>query len=437
MFNTKSTSSMQIINRLSFFLVAFLLGYSSVYSQTQADVKMGEILNGGDLFQLRKEYPKLRDSVSVKMLNLVADAQLGVGFNKLENAAVALDSLLAHHQNELGAQTSIGMAALQSMNLLNLGMYEPAGKVGESLVNALKESVPFESLYSFVFIEKVGKALANVPKPYLERPDRDVTVPLSVETVGRGKHIYIPVEVNGITKNYIFDTGCSFGNFVSEKYAEEVGLKIVADSIPVSGMEIGFVKLATADSMKIGEMVYHNPVFMVAPPDHEVDSVFAFDGVIGYHFIRDAKEVIIDNEAGKFVFPQKVSEGEPNMYLASNTPQVRISYNGQPFDLIFDTGNVKSDLGNKFAKTFPNAIGGLAEHVASRGGFGGISQIKAVTLPNFCFEAAGTNVTLHNTEVITNTETDSRLFAGSLGADFVLSFKRLAINYQNMFIRGE
>lgn len=252
---------MQIINRLSFFLVTFLLGYSSVYSQTQADVKMGEILNGGDLFQLRKEYPNLKDSVSVKMLNLVADAQLGIGFNKLENAAVALDSLLSHHQSELGAQTSIGMAALQGMNLLNLGMYEQAGKVGESLVNALKESVPFESLYSFVFIEKVGKALANVPKPYLERPGRDVAVPLSVETVGRGKHIYIPVEVNGITRNYIFDTGCSFGNFVSEKYAEEVGLKIVADSIPVSGMEIGLVKLAVADSMKIGEMVYHNPVF--------------------------------------------------------------------------------------------------------------------------------------------------------------------------------
>lgn len=83
MFNTKSTIGMQIINRLSFFLVAFLLGYSSVYSQTQADVKMGEILNGGDLFQLRKEYPNLKGSVSVKMLNLVADAQLGIGFNKL------------------------------------------------------------------------------------------------------------------------------------------------------------------------------------------------------------------------------------------------------------------------------------------------------------------------------------------------------------------
>lgn len=437
MFNPSFKFSMRITNRLSFLLITFLLGYSSVYSQTQADVKMGEILNSGDLFQLRKEYPNLKDSVSVKMLNFIADAQLGIGFNKLENAAVALDSLLLYHQNEMGAETSIGMAALQGMNLLNLGMYEQAGEIGEDLVNALKESVPFEKLYSFVFIEKVGKALANVPKPYLERPNRDVIVPLSVETIGRGKHVYIPVEVNGITKNYIFDTGCSFGNFVSEKYAEEVGLKIITDSIPVSGMEIGFVKLASANSLKIGELVYHNPVFMVAPLDNEVDSVFTFDGVLGYHFIRDAKEIIIDNEASKFVFPQKLSEGEPNMYLSSNTPQVRICYNGQPFDLIFDTGNVKTDLGNKFAITFPDAIEGLAEQTTSRGGFGGISQTKAVTLPRFCFEAAGSTVTLHDTEVIKNTDFNSQLFSGSLGVDFVLAFKRLVINYQNMFICGE
>ena len=128
---------MGTVTRLLFLLIAFMLGYNPAYSQTQADVRLGEILNSGDLFLLKNEYPDLKDSVSVKMLDFIAEAQLGIGFNKLENAAVALD---------------------------------------------------------------------------------------------RGQHIYIPVEVNGATKSYIFDTGCSFGNFVSEKYAEEVGLKIAADS---------------------------------------------------------------------------------------------------------------------------------------------------------------------------------------------------------------
>lgn len=128
---------MGTVTRLLFLLIAFMLGYNLAYSQTQADVRLGEILNSGDLFLLKNEYPDLKDSVSVKMLDFIAEAQLGIGFNKLENAAVVLD---------------------------------------------------------------------------------------------RGQHIYIPVEVNGATKSYIFDTGCSFGNFVSEKYAEEVGLKIAADS---------------------------------------------------------------------------------------------------------------------------------------------------------------------------------------------------------------
>lgn len=427
---------MKIIYRFSFVIIAILFGYNYTYSQTQADIKMGEILNGGDLFQLRDQYPLLKDSVSIEMLNLVAEAQLGIGFNRLESAATALDSLLQFYQEELGTETFIKMAALRAMNLLNLGLYPHAGKAGEDLVNLLKDTIPFEYLYSFVFIARVGKALSNTPVPYLERPSHNIIVPMKCDTVGRGFHIYIPVEVNGITKDYILDTGCSFGNFVSEKYAEKVGLRIIADSVPLSGMNIGFIKLATADSLKVGEIVYHNPVFMVAPPNKEIDSVFTFDGVLGYHFIRDVKEIIIDNESNSFIFPYQISNGAPNMFLSSNTPKVQIEYDAQPFNVIFDTGNVKSTLGNKFAQMFPEALSDLAEHTTKRGGFNGISQAKGVTLPEFRFVISEVPVTLYNTEVIKSNE-KSQLFSGSLGADFVASFKRLTINYENMFIKGE
>ena len=427
---------MTTLHKISLLLISALLTCNYSWSQTASDIKMGEILNSGDLFKLREEYPALKDSVSIRMLNLIAKAQLGVGFNRLESAAMAMDSLLQFHQEELGAQTSTGIAGLRAMNLLNMGLYGPAGQAGEDLVNALKDAVPFESLYSYVFIERMGKALADYPAPYVERPSRDVAVPMKCDTVGRGHHFYIPVEVNGITKNYIFDTGCSFGNFVSKKYAEETGLKIIADSIPVSGINIGFVKLAVADSMKVGEIVYHNPVFMVAPPDREIDSVFLFDGVLGYHFIRDIKEVVIDNESGKFVFPYRISDGEPNMCLDSNTPNIRIEYNGQLYDMVFDSGNVKSDLGNKFAMMFPETLSGLEEKTSSRGGFGGISQVKVVTLPEFEFSISGQPVRLQDTDVIKDDE-EIHLLSGSLGADFILSFKRLTVNYDKMFIRGE
>ena len=188
--------------------------------------------------------------------------------------------------------------------------------------------------------------------------------------------------------------------------------------------------------MKVGEIVYHNPIFMVAPPDEDIDSVFTFDGVLGYHFIRDVGEVIVDNESGAFVFPYQISDGAPNMFLSSNTPIIRIEYEGKPFDMVFDTGNVKSNLGNEFAQMFPEALSGLPEHESRFGGFGGVSKTKAVTLPEFGFSLSGQPVTLHDTEVWMESS-GSQLFYSSLGADFVLVFKRLIINYKNMFVRGE
>ena len=62
--------------------------------------------------------------------------------------------------------------------------------------------------------------------------------------------------------------------------------------------------------------------------------------------------------------------------------------------------------------------------------------MKTVTLPEFSFCLSGQHVSLRNTEVLKESS-ESQLFSGSLGADFVLSFKRLVINYENMFIRCE
>lgn len=434
-FDFTHTILMRYYLQLSVLFISLILGCNHICSQTIADARLAEILNSGDLFLLKAQYPSLKDSVRVKMLRLVAEAQLGCGFNRLESAATALDSLCLHHQEELG-DAATAMASLRAMTLLNLGRYAQAGKAGEELVNKFKDVAPFESIFSYFFIERIGKALADTPASYMERPDRDITVPLKCDSAGRGYHFHIPVTVNGITKDYVLDTGCSFGNFVSEKYAKEVGLRILSDSIPVLGVEIGFVKLATADSLQVGEIIHHNPIFMVAPPDQEVDSIFTFDGVLGYHFIRDVKEIIIDNASRSFIFPYRISDGESNMFLSGNTPQIRIEYDGKPFDIVFDTGNVKSRLGNAFARMFPEAVSGLTEHQSRYGGFGGVSYAKVVTLPKFRFSCSGQPVTLHQTEVLKDS-INGPLFSGSLGTDFVSSFKRFVINYEQMFIRGE
>lgn len=413
-----------------------LLLMGNVNAQSAADLELAEMLNSGDMLRLNDRYPQIKDSLQVPMLARLAEANLYVSFNQLEKAEEAMADLFTHHQQELDAQTQIGMSALRAMNFLNLGQYAAGGELGGTLVAALEQQVPFEQLYSFVFMERIGKALSHSPAPFLSRPTATQQVPMRIDSVGRGHHLMIPVQVNGITKDFIFDTGCSFGNFVSEAYAKEAGLKIVSDSIPVSGTQIGYVKLGVADSLCVGDMVYHHPIFLIAPPNAETDSIFSFNGVLGYHFIRDAKEIILDFEHDCFIFPKQPSEAEPNMYLSSNTPKIRIFYQQQPIDITMDSGNVKSDLGAWFKERFPKAIPQDAqERPLKRGGFGGVESFTGYVLPEITFQLGATPFTLRQVEVVNDAE--NRLAAGSLGADFLQAFKRVTINYDQMFVKGE
>lgn len=84
------------IRRVLLLLVTLACGLHAP-AQTPADQRLGELLNGGDLFRLREEYPQLKDSLSIDMLDLLARSQLGIAFNRPEEAAPALDSLLLLH----------------------------------------------------------------------------------------------------------------------------------------------------------------------------------------------------------------------------------------------------------------------------------------------------------------------------------------------------
>ena len=411
-----------------------LLFMGHVNAQSAADSELAEMLNSGDMLRLNTRYPQIKDSLQVPMLARLAEANLYIHFNQLKKAEKAMADLFTNHQQELDAQTQIGMSALRAMNFLNLGQYAAAGELGGTLVSALEPQVPFEELYSLVFIERMGKALAHYPAPSFSRPTTTQHVPMRIDSAGRGQHLLIPVQVNGITKDFIFDTGCSFGNFVTEAYAKEVGLKILSDSIPVSGTQIGFVKLAVADSLCVGEMVYHHPIFLIAPPDKEIDTVFRFDGVLGYHFIRDAKEIVLDFENRRFIFPERQSEAKPNMYLSSNTPKVRIYYQHQPIDILLDSGNVKSDFGAWFKERFPETIPHDAqEQPLKRGGFGGIASITGYILPEITFQVEETPFTLYQVEIVK--EANNNLASGSLGTDFLQAFKQITINYDKMFVQ--
>ena len=156
-----------------------LLFMGHVNAQSIADSELAEMLNSGDMLRLNTRYPQIKDSLQVPMLARLAETNLYIHFNQLEKAEKAMADLFTNHQQELDAQTQIGMSALRAMNFLNLGQYATAGELGGTLVSALEPQVPFEELYSLVFIERMGKALAHYPTPSFSRPTGKSTRSLS------------------------------------------------------------------------------------------------------------------------------------------------------------------------------------------------------------------------------------------------------------------
>lgn len=402
------------------------------YAHNKFDTQISDIISRGDIMELSETYPEAEKEMTSEMLRLFAQTQLAIGLNENEKADSLMNSLLVNHGGQLG-ESAYSLIAQKAMNLLNLGRYGEAENTIDKILE-LYSGEDFEKVYSLYFIKRIGKALKGYAPTNITRPDSDISVPLKVVDAGRGKHLCTPVTVNGIEKDFIFDTGCGFQNFVSEDFAKEAGLKVVADSIPIAGIKIDFVKLAVADSMKVGEITVHNPVFLIAPYNQETDSLFQYNGVLGYNFISLAEDIVIDVENNKFIFPAKVSKGKANMYLSSNIPMARIEYENEPVTIVFDSGNVKSDLGRDFASDFPVQTSGLKKHKVKRGGFAGVQEITAMIMPSFRFKAGGKQTELKDVDIYLNTYEDKSL-SGALGADFILANKKFEINYKYMFIR--
>ena len=121
------------------------------------------------------------------------------------------------------------------------------------------------------------KALADLPKDTLIRPDRDVAVAYHIDSIYyegqfKGCEIRVPATIDGKEELFVFDNGCARFSAASESFALSHGIR----PIEVKGKAIGVTGeasmwLGIADSLSIGQMCFQNIVFIVMP---DLDSLF-------------------------------------------------------------------------------------------------------------------------------------------------------------------
>ncbi|MCD8043801.1 MAG: retroviral-like aspartic protease family protein [Tannerellaceae bacterium] len=420
-----------------------------------ADEQVADCLNTSDFFLLEEIYPNIENEIQLPMLKTFAESLLYTSFNQPDRAIATIDSLFSLYQEEIGLDNVKNMLIPQSWLLLRKGEYQNGYERLNSFIETFEPHVPDEFLAHVKSSRKLFRALLDEQKPRLIRPDTDCIIPFETDTIKIKENesdslthstlMFVPVVVNNIEERFIFDTGCGGGVFLSQEYANRLGVRIKMDSLLVLGVGgRDYGQIGILDSLQVGNMTFKNVVATIVPPNPQVDSVYRINAVLGEEIMVFAGEVQIFPQEKKIVFPINQTPlpatGRNMMRVPGGDAfYLKTYYGDERLIMLFDTGDAYSGLNENFYanhKEFVELNGTKRSRIG--GGFGGVIEKEFYTLPSFPFRIGNTPFEISHINVeFSPNDIQTQFDSGSLGMAFVHLFNKVTINFDNMFVEVE
>lgn len=421
-------------------IVITLLLHENVVAQ-QAEQQVGSWINSGQFFQLNQAFPQLQNELTPFTRDL-AEGCIDMAFNKPRLAIPKLQYVIDTYPEVLG-DNIVNIATLLSEQLYAQGEYTKAAAVMEHLLQL--QGMP-QDIKTFLgsFYRKYN-AVRNLPKSTVTRPHATVTVPFATSTPEDRHHIHIPVELAGTTVPFIFDTGAAV-NMVSRSFAKAHGIRIVADSIFLTGVAGGaYAQLGVADLLKIGSIEYSNVVFYVADdkdiiPDALRDKfTYSIDAIIGMEFLLKVGITQVSFKDKCYRFPveaPQLNTTSPNAFIWGGGSYLQAYMpDNDAVILKYDTGASKEAYFTQayYQKhlAYFRSITKQVEQI-NIGGFGGVAKNVSVLDVSALPLRIG-NVTKDiNVVVVDPMPTGAITNDGGLGLDFFRLFDNVTLNYNDM-----
>lgn len=421
-------------------IIFFLSSFQPATAQ-DSDQRIGDLINQADWFGLEEEYPKVADQLQSVAVKALSEVLIGAYFNKPEETILLIDSLLEHNQEELGFPIVSSLVGLRGKLLGELGLYEQCADELYDFLNKIQVFARKEDFPSHQQLADYYNVLRNEEPLSISRPNQATEVPITIEEAGRGVLMFIPVRVHGKTYKFIFDTGAG-STFVSKRLADEIGIRIVRDSLHIAGVfGTGVGKGGVLDSMEVGNIVFRNAIVTIAEPNPAVDTVYQVDAVLGTDFMRLVGQVDIYPNDKKIVFPIKKSSLPAtgrNMWMYDGALRLKVFSGEERLRFVFDTGNVRADMFYPYYQKHKEWIDkeGVNETITG-GGFGGVRSLEVLRLSSIPMRIGSTSFEIKDIQVEYEPPTEKSFQDGedgSLGMDFINLFQRVVINFDDMFL---
>ena len=401
-------------------------------------MKVGELLNTSDWFELERIYPAVAANVQTPMLKQMAEALLASNFNRPVEFREKLQKLIAEHQAELGFENVCNMTVIGAMVEGYEGNYAVAADMVKAIAEAVKAATGSLEGTGLSELLAYYEAVREYPAPVLEKPAEEIKIALTEKSYLLG----IPVVVNGKTYDFILDTGASF-TMISQDLANDMGAKIIGDPVFVGGGEStgGYGQRAFIENMNVGPVSFKNVIAFVSenPTD---DDPLKVDAVLGMDFIERGGELQIDLAAMTLTIPAQptvMPASGRNIILERNIPVVETTAaNGNRYTFILDTGASGANLSDLWFAKNAEVAAALPVETQNVWGHGGAVQLEIVKIPEYKLTigtASAEFKDLPATVPANGTVSSSR--DGRLGMGLLKQFSKVIFNFEDMFVAFE
>lgn len=434
--------------------------FVSINIQAQnADVRIGQLINESNWFELEQELKTTPDSSISPFLRQLATAMTHHYFNRPDSACTVLAELLNNHQQELGDQT-MSMVVLLSTNLARIGHYNDAAGLLQNLYDQLTamgtDSTLIEPYKAQAQQYRTLAACGSLYQPLHESDEYHI--PMVIDDNDGQHSIEMDGSINGKEGRFLFDTGAG-GNLITPKLAKEYGLRSLDTDITVTG--VGGLKeggYAIADTLRIGGLTWLNVPFAVIDTHigyEEADKYnekFQLPPVIGLPVMLCMQEIQLDFAHREFIIPAIPTPnplGKSNL-IRTDTEGLQLktaNETGHPVYFHFDTGcyytYMQPTWYNRHQKEVDSA--GVSDSLRMAG-IGGISITRTYKLPHMKIRIGNgtamldsinvnTGIDLHTGQLKTTAFSDGAE-DGVLGLNTLEKFSKVIINLKDMYMEA-
>ncbi len=417
-----------IIRKIIGLLFAVLLVRSGIAQENSYDNEIGEAISRSDWFETRACYERTVDSLSDYM-RLFSGALLDHNFNNPAGAVEKIQRMYDEYNAQMGGNF-FSLFWMMSDNLAKLGHFKAASDICTSLLAQGKNYMDEGTRTAFETNAVLFGLKSQWPRMEVSGTESNYDIPFDVED----EQIKFTA-VRGMQRiGAMLDSGSQM-TVIDKQLALRLELPLSADSIRFNETRC---PLALLDTLRLGTAVFvHVPCVVLPLGDTGVtDCSF----ILGNDVLQLFPEIELDYELRKLHLRSRTLPlpDAPRNLMINKVPYIRVELEGIPATMVWDAGATKSSVEPEFHEVHRDRFLPLEAHGHNRAktATGYNPVLEYAILPQIHMtigDKAGVMSDVYVIRDIPHSKLMGIPFDGTLGALPPAEFKRLTINFQQMY----